>query len=258
MLSSFRLIARTIVTGKPMPYSGLDLINRVLAASGRAPVPAPTWRGWIKDLKDDTDMADAYERARPTLAKHRTPSTYPLSWSDRVDRTSHLVDVFYGLMRALRPNSVIETGVAYGMTSSLMLAAFQHNQSGKLLSIDLPNRGQLRMEGDDTGILVANSHRERWELVLTDSVYELPARMKDKTIDVFVHDSAHTYANMAYEYCLAAMHLPTNGIIISDDILWNSAFTNIMRGLKYKTFSHGKSHNLGISVVARPAPKPVS
>ena len=146
MLSSFRLIARTIVTGKPMPYSGLDLINRVLAASGRAPVPAPTWRGWIKDLKDDTDMADAYERARPTLAKHRTPSTYPLSWSDRVDRTSHLVDVFYGLMRALRPNSVIETGVAYGMTSSLMLAAFQHNQSGKLLLF--PSSGKAG--GDDT------------------------------------------------------------------------------------------------------------
>jgi hypothetical protein len=56
---------------------------------------------------------------------------------------------------------------------------------------------------------------------------------------------------MAYEYCLAAMHLPNNGIIISDDILWNSAFTDVMRGLKCQTFSHTMSHNTGLAVVPR-------
>jgi hypothetical protein len=253
MLNTIRLAARAALTGKPMPYSGLDLINRVLAASGRPPELAATWECWLRDLRSDVPMAEAYERAKPVLAakSSKGEAKFLVNWPDRVNDSPHLVDIFYGLIRALRPTRIIETGVAFGMSSSLMLAALRHNGHGHLLSIDLPNRGQFRMDDSDTGILVPIAYRDRWELVMADCVYELPARMKGNKIDIFAHDSMHTYCHMAYEYCLAAMHLPNNGIIISDDILWNSAFTDVMRGLKCQTFSHTMSHNTGLAVVPR-------
>jgi predicted O-methyltransferase YrrM len=253
MLDTIKLIARTALTGKPMPYSGLDLINRILVASGRAPETTATWNAWIEDLRSDTEMADTYESAKAIIAASWKggDTKYLVSWSERLNRSAHLVDVFYGLMRALKPTKIIETGVAFGMTSSLIVAALRHNKNGHLLSIDLPNRGQFRVGDSDTGILVPNAYRDRWELVIADALYELPVRMKDSNIDIFIHDSKHTCSHMAYEYCLAAMHLLPNGLIISDDISWNSAFTDVMRGLKCRTFSHSRNHNLGVSVVAR-------
>jgi predicted O-methyltransferase YrrM len=252
MLDSIKLIARAALTGRPMPYSGLDLINRILVASGRAPQTTATWNAWIEDLTSDAEMADTYERAKAIIAASWKDgeAKYLVSWSERLKQSAHLVDVFYALMRAFKPTKIVETGVAFGMTSSLIVAALRHNKNGHLLSIDLPNRGQFRVDDSETGILVPKAYRDRWELVIADAVYELPVRMKDRNIDVFIHDSKHTYSHMAYEYCLAAMHLPANGLIISDDILWNSAFTDVMRGLKCQTFSHSRSHNLGISIIA--------
>jgi predicted O-methyltransferase YrrM len=253
MLGAIRRVARAALTGKPMPYSGLDLINQVLVASGRKSVSVATWNSWLADLQRDAVMADAYERAKPFLAAGTVSGQkFLVSWPDRLKASVPLVEVFYMMMRALKPTSIVETGVAFGMTSSLILAALQHNGGGRLLSIDIPNVSTpSRVGNSETGILVPDAYRSKWELVMADAVYELPARLKGNEVDIFVHDSAHDYSHMAYEYCLAAMHLPHNGIIISDDILWNSAFVDVMRGLRYKTVSHDKNPQFGIAVVTK-------
>jgi predicted O-methyltransferase YrrM len=253
MLDRIRLYARTAFTGKPMPFSGRDLINRVMVASGRKPASAAEWDSWLEDLRGDAVMAEAYDRAKPVLA-HRsgTADRYLISWHERVAAAMAQVEVFYMMTRALRPVSILETGVAFGMTTSLVVAALRHNGSGRLLSIDRPNIDIHVHVGDsETGILVPEAYRDRWQLVEADAVYELPARIRDSGVDMFVHDSMHTYEHMAYEFCLAAMHLPHNGILISDDILWNSAFVDVTRALGFKTFSHGKNHQFGIAVVAK-------
>jgi predicted O-methyltransferase YrrM len=249
MLDRIKLTARAILTGKPMPYAGLDLLNRVLVASGRSAESVATWNSWLEELRGDSAMADAYELAKPVIATGRVSAASMPNWSDRLKAYPAPIEVFYIMMRALKPKEIIETGVGFGRTTSLLLAALRHNGSGRLLSIDLPNRGRFHIGDSETGILVPKDYRDRWELVVADAVYELPRRMQGSKLDVFIHDSRHTYSHMAYEYCLAEMHLPHNGIIISDDILENSAFRDIMRGLNYPTFSHLKNHGLGISVV---------
>src|SRR6516162_6591026 len=113
MLESIKLIARTALTGRPMPYSGLDLINRILVACGRAPETTAAWNAWIEDLTSDAEMADAYERAKAIIAASWKDgeTKYFVGWPERLKRSAHLVDVFYALMRALKPTKIIETGV---------------------------------------------------------------------------------------------------------------------------------------------------
>ncbi|MDN5698625.1 MAG: class I SAM-dependent methyltransferase [Rubrobacter sp.] len=42
--------------------------------------------------------------------------------------------------------------------------------------------------------------------------------------ELFVHDSLHTYKNMAYELDLAWSHLPPGGVLLADDPERNAAF----------------------------------
>lgn len=67
--------------------------------------------------------------------------------------------------------------------------------------------------------------RKRWRLVLGDSRKELPRLLDElKEIDIFCHDSLHTYDHMLFEYQLAWRYLRHGGVLLSDDVQENSAF----------------------------------
>lgn len=42
-------------------------------------------------------------------------------------------------------------------------------------------------------------------------------------VDIFLHDSEHTYDNMMFEYATAWDYLPKGGLLLSHDISWNNA-----------------------------------
>jgi hypothetical protein len=42
-------------------------------------------------------------------------------------------------------------------------------------------------------------------------------------VDVFFHDSLHTFELPYFEYTTAWPHLPTGGVLLSDDIFWSEA-----------------------------------
>lgn len=46
--------------------------------------------------------------------------------------------ILYTIVRAYKPEIVVETGVAHGVTSAFMLCAMHENNKGHLYSIDLP------------------------------------------------------------------------------------------------------------------------
>ncbi len=132
----------------------------------------------------------------------------------------------YVLCRLLKPGAVVETGVADGFSSAFILYALEANQKGKLYSIDLPNQeGQEIKGGRQAGWLVPDNLKVRWELTLGDSRKELPALCdKLKNIDIFYHDSDHSYESMAFEFNTVITYVNKNGLIVSDDITDNSAF----------------------------------
>jgi predicted O-methyltransferase YrrM len=134
----------------------------------------------------------------------------------------------YVLCRLLKPEVVVETGVADGFSSAFILYALEANQKGKLYSIDLPNQeGQEIKGGRQTGWLVPEDLKGRWELTLGDSRKELPALCdRLKNIDIFYHDSDHSYENMTFEFNSVFGNIKSKGLIVSDDITDNNAFND--------------------------------
>jgi predicted O-methyltransferase YrrM len=148
-------------------------------------------------------------------------------------------EVLYVAVRALRPTTVIETGVAAGLSSACILAALEKNGHGSLHSIDLPNAEKaylprlgvipsaLLPEGKAPGFLVPSTLRSRWTLHIGDTREELPSLIRDlQDVDIFLHDSEHTYQAMMFEYEIVWPHLSPGGLILSDEVSWNDAFPN--------------------------------
>jgi hypothetical protein len=47
-------------------------------------------------------------------------------------------------------------------------------------------------------------------------------------IDLFIHDSLHTYANMTWEFQAVWPYLRAGGVLISDDVDGHSAFSDFV------------------------------
>lgn len=156
--------------------------------------------------------------------------------ASQVSKTSHLAqtldadpslgELAYLLTRALQPDTVVETGVASGVTSAYILAALQDNARGELISIDLPPLPLLRAGG--VGRAVDAGLRKRWTYHLGASVRLLPAVLARHTpLDMFVHDSDHSYSNMRWELETAWKSLRPGGLLVADDVQSHHAFQDV-------------------------------
>ncbi len=130
--------------------------------------------------------------------------------------------ILYVCCRLLKPKVVVETGVANGLSSFYILSALEAEKVGKLFSIDLPpfEQGQ-----GSPGSLVPPELRCRWELIIDDSIKGLRRLfMKGMSVDLFLHDSEHTYSHMKSEFDIVWPNLAVGGILLGDDAESNSAF----------------------------------
>jgi hypothetical protein len=134
----------------------------------------------------------------------------------------------YALVRLLRPEIMVETGVADGTTSAYILQALEDNRSGHLYSIDVPS--ERLPPGTTPGWIVGESLRRRWTLQIGPSSQLLEPLLRELgQIDVFLHDSLHTYDNMLFEYRAAWPFLKTDGLFLSHDVGRNAAFFDFAR-----------------------------
>ncbi len=136
----------------------------------------------------------------------------------------------YCIIRVSKPKVVIETGVAHGFSSWCILNALNKNKYGKLFSIDLPSKDtdfnyNINNYGVNPGWMVPETLKSKWRLMLGDTKDLLPSLLNElKKVDIFFHDSDHSYENMKFEFDTVLPYLSKNGYIISDDIDKNSAF----------------------------------
>lgn len=132
-------------------------------------------------------------------------------------------DAVYALVRLLKPGVMVETGVADGTTSAYILRAMEENGRGKLYSIDLPS--SRLPAGKAPGWIVPEELRKRWELRVGDAAGLLPPLLEELgEIDIFLHDSLHTYGHMLFEFRAAWPRLKAGGLLLSHDIGRNAAF----------------------------------
>lgn len=129
------------------------------------------------------------------------------------------------LTRHEHPEVVVETGVARGFTSRMILEAIEAQGYGRLYSIDLPpplDQGRL---ANETGAAIAENLKRRWTLIVGSSRRRLPVLLRELgTIDMFVHDSRHTRRNILFELRLAWTALRPGGFLLADDIHGTVAF----------------------------------
>lgn len=153
-----------------------------------------------------------------------------------------LGEMYYVLIRELKPDVVVETGVRHGFSSLFILAALSKNNKGHLYSVDLPLRptdsvkefrDRTHPENPPTtiprdaqpGWIIPDDLRERWTLTEGKSQRVLPSVLNDVSpIDFFIHDSEHTLPCMMFEFELGWEYLNEGGILASDDVNQNNAF----------------------------------
>lgn len=134
-----------------------------------------------------------------------------------------MAQLCYALCRSLRPAVVVETGVAYGVTSAFTLAALAENGCGHLYSVDLPPLGE-NADGF-VGCFVPGPLLARWQLLRGTSRQRLPGLVQSLAgVDLFVHDSLHTYRNITFELATVMPYLKHPAAIVVDDIGGNGAF----------------------------------
>jgi hypothetical protein len=132
--------------------------------------------------------------------------------------------VQYAAVRAHQPDTVVETGVASGVSSAYLLLALRRNQKGALHSVEIGDPAYLPA-GKEPGWIVPTWLRSRWQLHMGDVAATLPGLLRELGgVDIFIHDSLHTYEHMKFEFELAYPHLKHGGLLLADDALWNSAF----------------------------------
>jgi predicted O-methyltransferase YrrM len=134
-----------------------------------------------------------------------------------------LARLCYAICRMKKPAVILETGVAHGVSSAFLLQAMAVNGMGELWSVDLPPLAE--MADSQAGILVPEDLRTRWHLVRGTSRRVLPGLVAQlPRLDMFLHDSLHTYRNMKLEFATVWPKLAHGGVLISDDVEMNRAF----------------------------------
>jgi Methyltransferase domain len=139
------------------------------------------------------------------------------------DGDARLTGVAWCLARHLRPDRVVETGVARGVTTRVLLEALERNGRGRLWSIDLPPLLD-RALAEETAAAVPERLYERWTLLRGSSRRLLPGLVADLgQIDLFLHDSMHTARNLRFEFKHVWPALAPGGAALIDDVEKNVA-----------------------------------
>jgi hypothetical protein len=151
------------------------------------------------------------------------------------DGDAALVHAIWCLVRRMRPENVVETGVAHGLTSRFVLEAMERNGSGHLWSIDLPptNR-ELQAH---VGMAVGDRLRGRWSYIRGSSRRQLPPLLQRLGwVDLFIHDSLHSKRNVLFEMNNVWSALRRGGAMVIDDIDANWGFRTFTRCLDERSW----------------------
>jgi predicted O-methyltransferase YrrM len=178
------------------------------------------------------------------VAENKDPGM-TIRWS----ATSELAATTYALIRLLKPQKVVETGVGAGVSSWTILHAMEENNVGRLVSIDLPTPNTELLP--EVGYLVPPALRHRWELRTGPSQKLLPQVLEElDQIDVFLHDSRHSYSNQLREYRTAWPFIRDGGTLVSDDVS-NDALYDASREWDREPSIIGQSKDAPIGLIRK-------
>ena len=175
--------------------------------------------GPVAEVLEEPALAEVEQNTRRLLGEIRDKDPFSPRWA----ADSLLARCCYLVCRLLEPAVVVETGVAYGVSSAFILKALEENGRGVLHSVDLP---PLRRKYNEFwGIAAHEALRSRWTIHRGSSRRVLPELLEGVgKVDLFLHDSLHTRRNMRREFGVVWPRLRARGVILADDVERNRAF----------------------------------
>jgi hypothetical protein len=186
----------------------LDALNRdqlcwfVSAVSGTA---VGQVRAWIQELEDDNQLFDHVTRRLSTNPRRGISAKEP-RWARRFG--------WYALVRAIQPEHVVETGTHLGLGSCAIAAALLRNGHGRLTTIDIE---------PEAGYLIG----EPWANAVDRRIGSSIDVLEDlRDVDMFLHDSLHTYDYETKELAAVEPNLRVGAIILSDNAHASSALSD--------------------------------
>jgi predicted O-methyltransferase YrrM len=238
LADSFRLLSTVVGRRHAIELSRADLVLRIarrLAGPAWLLVQAPAmgalvaampsvsshtgvldWLGVPAD--EQRDLFDEFAGVSRELADSYSEVT--LAWPAEWGIDSSTAITLYAAVRSRKPATVIETGIANGHSSFLILSALARNGAGRLASVDVRH---------DVGQLVPPRLADRWSRIIVDDRRPDLGVLTDSLaafapFDIFFHDGDHRFVGQMVDYKLAAEHLAPTGLLLSDDIDDSSAW----------------------------------
>ena len=140
----------------------------------------------------------------------------------------------YGLTRWLRPAAIVESGGYIGMSSTFILKALADEKltTSKLYSIELSQECEQ-------GALIPDELRSASSgfVPMRGKVEDFLKRNEiPSSIDMFLHDSSHSYRHMLWEFRQFWPRLRDGGLLLSHDVQMNAAFLEFIAD----TYAHDK------------------
>ena len=162
-------------------------------------------RAWMQELEEDAKLIDHLTRRLSSNPRRGIGPREP-HWGRRGG--------WYALVRAVQPDHIVETGTHLGLGSSVIAAALLRNGHGHLTTIDID---------PEAGYLLG----EPWSSVVdcrTGSSVDILAELRE--VDVFLHDSLHTYDYETRELAAVGPNLQADAIILSDNAHQSAALSD--------------------------------
>jgi len=140
--------------------------------------------------------------------------------------------LLYLIVRASRPNKVVETGVRPGYSTAWILSALEANGDGELISLGPgPTAGRASGVRDVTvGQFVPPALRTRWTLALGNSEDRLREILAGSNgVDLFLYDNGPVASRARFELRAAWEALSPRGILLAHHIEANTAWADFCR-----------------------------
>lgn len=162
------------------------------------------------------EAGEVIDSARRWAVEH---AKFPAIWGIE-DETARFL---YDFVRAVRPERILETGVANGTSSYVILSALHANGSGRLVSTDIDPAAHHDLP---------DHLAERWTFLHLGSgrpEREMPSVFESHgPYDMYFHDADHTYLGQRFEYAHAWSSLADGGWFLSDDIDFSTAWIEFL------------------------------
>ncbi len=142
-----------------------------------------------------------------------------------LDADRALAECLWCLVGHLQPRAVVETGVARGISSRIIIEGLRTQGFGHLWSVDLPPLRDPWFAQVATA--VPPKLRDNWTYLQGDSIRLLPRMLRQAApVDLFLHDSVHDERYMTFEIEHALGALRSGGVLVVDDITASNSFAS--------------------------------